>query len=66
MSKTETRHLIEQAIRELQLDGTKVRASVVKPGTYEVYREVIDAEIPMDCEYKTIIAALKGSGREGP
>lgn len=56
--KTETVQLIEQAMRELQIEA-RVRPSLEKPGSYEVYREVVDAVIPMDCDYKTIIGALK-------
>ncbi len=59
---TETRHLIIQAARELQLDGLKVEASLSTPGMYEVSWEKVEeyrTDIPMGADFKGIIKALK-------
>ena len=59
MPETETKHLILQAIRELEIEGVEVKASMLSPGTYEVTKTEVLASIPMDCEYKSIIGILK-------
>lgn len=59
MAETDTKHLILQAIRELELEGVEVKASTSQPGFYEVTKTETLASIPMDCGYKTIIGILK-------
>lgn len=59
MTETETKHLILQALRELEIEDVEVKASMLSPGTYEVTKTEVIATIPMDCEYKSIIGVLK-------
>ena len=61
MAETDTKHLILQAIRELQIEGVEVKASMLSPGTYEVTKTEVVATIPMGAEFKSIIAVLKAS-----
>lgn len=64
MSETETKGLIIQAARELQLEGLTVEASLSKVGFYNVKwseTKEFDAEIPMGAEFKSIIDELKTS-----
>ena len=59
MTETETKHLILQALRELEIDDVEVKASTSQPGTYDVVKTETIASVPMDCSYKTIIGMLK-------
>lgn len=59
MAETDTKHLILQAIRELQIEGVEVKPSLLSPGTYEVTKTEVLANIPMGAEFKSIITVLK-------
>ena len=59
MTETETKHLILQALRELEIEDVEVKASTSNPGTYDVVRTETIASVPMDCSYKTIVGILK-------
>ena len=61
-AKSETRHLIEQAARELELENLEVLASLNEPGFYIVVwgtpmKSVV--KIPMAADYKGIISTLR-------
>ena len=58
MTETETKHLILQALRELEIEDVEVKASTSNPGTYDVVRTETIASVPMDCSYKTIVGIL--------
>lgn len=61
MAETDTAHLIKQAAYELELGDVKVEPSLDQPGFYSVTRDdgTVTA-IPMDAEFKGILAALSG------
>jgi|JI10StandDraft_1071094.scaffolds.fasta_scaffold745569_2 hypothetical protein len=59
MAETDTKHLILQAIRELEIEDVEVKASTSNPGFYDVTTTETIASVPMDCPYKTIVGVLK-------
>jgi len=56
---SETRQLITQAARELELEGLEVQPDLEAIGSYTVKWEGHSINIPMAADYKGIVRAMK-------
>ena len=60
-----TRQLIVQAARELEIEGLEVTPDLEAIGSYTVKWEGHEIKIPMAADYKGIVKAMKAEQSKG-